>query len=71
MPGRDLPDLEEQLRRLPTALAVEAPAGLAERVTRGGRAGGCSGSPPRSWPPWSPGRSSPARWSWTIPRPRC
>jgi hypothetical protein len=38
MPGRDLPDLEERLRRLPTALAVEAPAGLAERVARqGGR----------------------------------
>jgi hypothetical protein len=38
MPGRDLPDLEERLRRLPAALAVEAPAGLAERVARqGGR----------------------------------
>jgi hypothetical protein len=37
MPGRDLPDLEERLRRLPAALAVEAPAGLAERIARGGR----------------------------------
>jgi hypothetical protein len=37
MPGRDLPDLEERLRLLPAALAVEAPAGLAERVARGGR----------------------------------
>jgi len=38
MPGRDLPDLEERLRRLPAALAVEAPAGLAERIDRqGGR----------------------------------
>jgi hypothetical protein len=37
MPGRDLSDLEERLRRLPAALAVEAPAGLAERVARGGR----------------------------------
>jgi hypothetical protein len=37
MPGRDLPDLEERLRRLPAALAVEAPAGLAEQVARGGR----------------------------------
>jgi hypothetical protein len=38
MPGRDLPDLEERLRRLPAELAVEAPAGLAERVARqGGR----------------------------------
>jgi hypothetical protein len=37
MPGPDLPDLEERLRRLPAALAVEAPAGLAERVARGGR----------------------------------
>jgi hypothetical protein len=37
MPGRDLPDLEERLRRLPVALAVEAPAGLADRIARGGR----------------------------------
>jgi hypothetical protein len=37
MPGPDLPDLEERLRRLPVALAVEAPAGLAERIARGGR----------------------------------
>ena len=37
MPGPDLPDLEERLRRLPAALAVEAPAGLAERIVRGGR----------------------------------
>jgi hypothetical protein len=36
MPGRDLPDLEERLRRLPAALAVEAPAGLAERIARRG-----------------------------------
>jgi hypothetical protein len=37
MPGRDLPDLDERLRRLPAALAVEAPAGLAERIARRGR----------------------------------
>jgi hypothetical protein len=37
MPGRDLPDLEERLRRLPALLAVEAPAGLAERVAGRGR----------------------------------
>jgi hypothetical protein len=37
MPGRDLPDLEERLRRLPAALAVEAPAGLAEHVAGRGR----------------------------------
>ncbi len=37
MPGRDLPDLDERLRRLPAALAVEAPAGLAERIAGRGR----------------------------------
>jgi hypothetical protein len=37
MPGRDLPDLEERLRRLPAALAVEAPGGLAERIAGRGR----------------------------------
>jgi hypothetical protein len=37
MPGHNLPDLEERLRRLPAALAVEAPAGLAERIARRGR----------------------------------
>jgi hypothetical protein len=37
MPGRDLPDLEERLRQLPAALAVRAPAGLAERVAHRGR----------------------------------
>ena len=36
MPGRDLPDLEERLRQLPAALAVRAPAGLAERVAHRG-----------------------------------
>jgi hypothetical protein len=38
MPGRDLPDLEERLRQLPTALTVRTPAGLAERIARRGRA---------------------------------
>ena len=37
MAGRDLPDLEERLRQLPAALAVRAPAGLAERVAHRGR----------------------------------
>jgi hypothetical protein len=37
MPGRDLPDLEERLHQLPAALAVRAPAGLAERVAHRGR----------------------------------
>jgi hypothetical protein len=37
MPGRDQPDLEERLRRLPAALTVEAPAGLAERIAHRGR----------------------------------
>jgi hypothetical protein len=37
MPGRDLPDLEEHLRRLPAVVAVEAPAGMAERIARRGR----------------------------------
>jgi hypothetical protein len=37
MPGRDLPDLEERLRQLPDALAVRAPAGLAQRVAHRGR----------------------------------
>ena len=37
MPGPDLPDLEEHLRRLPAVVAVEAPAGLAERIARRGR----------------------------------
>jgi hypothetical protein len=37
MPGRDLPDLEERPRQLPAALAVRAPAGLAERVAHRGR----------------------------------
>jgi hypothetical protein len=37
MPGHDLPDLEERLRQLPAAMAVRAPAGLAERVAHRGR----------------------------------
>jgi hypothetical protein len=37
MPGRELPELEERLRLLPVALAVGAPAGLAEQVARRGR----------------------------------
>ncbi|HSO53867.1 MAG TPA: hypothetical protein VL330_14190 [Actinomycetes bacterium] len=37
MPGRDLPDLDQRLRSLPAALAVDAPAGLAERIAHQGR----------------------------------
>ncbi|HEU4899979.1 MAG TPA: hypothetical protein VFX88_20795 [Actinomycetota bacterium] len=37
MSGRDLPDLDQRLRRLPAALAVDAPAGLAERIAQQGR----------------------------------
>jgi hypothetical protein len=36
MTGHDLPDLDERLRRLPAVVAVEAPAGLAERVAHRG-----------------------------------
>jgi hypothetical protein len=34
MPSPDLPGLDERLRRLPATLAVEPPAGLAERIAR-------------------------------------
>jgi hypothetical protein len=37
MPGRDLPDLDQRLRSLPATLAVDAPAGLAERIAHQGR----------------------------------
>jgi hypothetical protein len=37
MPGHDLPGLDERLRQLPAALAVGAPAGLAERIAARGR----------------------------------
>ena len=37
MPGRDLPDLDQRLRSLPAALAVDAPAGLAEQIAHQGR----------------------------------
>ncbi|HEX8862703.1 MAG TPA: hypothetical protein VGC06_27155 [Actinomycetes bacterium] len=37
MPSPDLPGLDERLRRLPATLAVEPPAGLAERIARRGR----------------------------------
>jgi hypothetical protein len=37
MPSRDLPDLDQRLRSLPAALAVDAPAGLAERIAHQGR----------------------------------
>jgi hypothetical protein len=37
MPGHDLPGLEDRLRRLPAALTVGAPAGLAERIAARGR----------------------------------
>jgi len=37
MPGRDLPDLDQRLRSLPAVLAVDAPAGLAERIAHRGR----------------------------------
>ncbi|HET7517827.1 MAG TPA: hypothetical protein VFN05_09060, partial [Actinomycetes bacterium] len=37
MSGRDLPDLDQRLRRLPAALAVDVPAGLAERIAQQGR----------------------------------
>jgi hypothetical protein len=37
MPRRDLADVEQRLRRLPTALTVAPPAGLLERVVRRSR----------------------------------
>ena len=37
MPSPDLPSLDERLRQLPATLAVEPPAGLAERIARKGR----------------------------------
>jgi hypothetical protein len=37
MPGVDVPDLEERLRRLPGVLAVDPAPGLLERVVRHGR----------------------------------
>jgi len=55
MPGHDLPGLDERLRQLPAALAVGAPAGLAERIAA---AAGCAApAPPRPSRPCSPGPS--------------